>query len=296
MTRVLSAVVLLPVVIGTIWFLPSVATLVLALVAAVLAFREYRTIAAALGTSVSAGIGGVAVALACYAVWGGDRFVHSTSFSSVPTGGVQLTTMDVFKPNAVPLVLMSAFIVTGAVSVARGRPAASVLNDAAATLLAPIYIGLPLGALAWVREPRLYDESPHPWDPRIAVLLLVVVIVVSDSAQYYTGRAFGRRPLAPTISPKKTVEGAIGGVLFGTLAMTIGGHYIFASPIWILALLGAAISVLGIVGDLFESLLKRSAGIKDSSNLIPGHGGVLDRIDSWLFAAPVYYIFVRFVA
>ena len=111
--------------------------------------------------------------------------------------------------------------------------------------------------------------------------------MVSDSAQYYTGRAFGKRPLAPTISPKKTVEGAIGGMVFGTLATAVGGHYVFtSSPIWVLALLGAAISLLGIVGDLFESLLKRSAGVKDSSNLIPGHGGVLDRIDSWLFAAP----------
>jgi phosphatidate cytidylyltransferase len=128
------------------------------------------------------------------------------------------------------------------------------------------------------------------------VLLLLRVIVVSDSAQYYTGRALGKRPLSPAISPKKTVEGAIGGVVFGTIAMTLAGHYVFRSPIWMLALLGAAISLLGIVGDLFESLLKRSAGVKDSSNLIPGHGGVLDRIDSWLFAAPVYYIFVRFVA
>ena len=128
------------------------------------------------------------------------------------------------------------------------------------------------------------------------MLLLLAVIVVSDSAQYYTGRAFGRRPLAPAISPKKTVEGAIGGMVFGTLAMAVGGHWVFSSPIWMLALLGAAISLLGIVGDLFESLLKRSAGVKDSSHLIPGHGGVLDRIDSWLFAAPVYYMFVRFVA
>jgi phosphatidate cytidylyltransferase len=292
-TRVLSALVLLPVVIGTIWFLPPIGTLVLALIAAVLAFHEYRTIAAALGVTVSGGIGAVAVALACYAVWGGDRCVHSSWGAS---GDSSAVVADVFQPNTVPLVLMSAFLVVGAASVARGRPAANVLSDAAATMLAPIYIGLPLGALAWIREPRISDGSAHQWDPRVAVLLLLVVIVISDSAQYYCGRAFGRRPLAPTISPKKTIEGAIGGAVFGTAAMVAGGLYVFGSPIWILILVGLVISLLGMIGDLFESLLKRSAGVKDSSHLIPGHGGVLDRIDSWLFAAPVYYVFVRFIA
>ena len=156
-------------------------------------------------------------------------------------------------------------------------------------MFAPIYIGLPLGALAAIRVDMRAG--------RRRVLLLLASIVVSDSAQYYTGRAFGRRPLAPAISPKKTVEGAIGGMVFGTAGD--GGRRalrVHGADSWMLALLGAAISLLGIVGDLFESLLKRSAGVKDSSNLIPGHGGVLDRIDSWLFAAPVYYMFVRFVA
>ena len=281
MTRVLSALVLLPVVIGTIWFLPPFATLVLALIAAVLAFTEYRTIAQALGLSIPAGVAGTAVALCVYAMGVGDRFLQA---------------------NMVGVILMSAFIVVGAMSVARGRPAPGVLADAAAALFAPIYLGLPLGALAWVRADRwLPDAVPGDpttliWDGRAAVLLLLAIIVVSDSAQYYCGRTFGKRPLAPTISPKKTVEGAIGGLVFGTVATMIGGYYVFVSPIWLLALLGAAISLLGIVGDLFESLLKRSAGVKDSSNLIPGHGGVLDRIDSWLFAAPVYYMYVRFVA
>ena len=283
MTRVLSALVLLPVVIGTIWFLPGQATLFLAMIAAVLAFREYCAIARALGVWVPGGIGGTAVVLVCYAMWLGDRWVHTID-------------ADVFKPNLVGLVLMSAFLVVGAVSVARGRPGPGVLADAAATLFAPIYIGLPLGALAWVRADRIIAYDNTNWDGRAAVLLLLLVIVVSDSAQYYCGRTFGKRPLAPTISPKKTVEGAVGGMVFGTLAMAAGGRYVFASPVWILALLGAAISLLGIVGDLFESLLKRSAGMKDSSNLIPGHGGALDRIDSWLFTAPLYYVFVRFVA
>ena len=268
MTRVLSAAVLLPVVIGTIWFLPSEGTLALALIAAALAFSEYRTLARALDSSVPAGIGGSAVVICCFTMWFGDRAMYA---------------------NWTYLVVLAGLIVVGGVAVGQGRPSRTVLGDAAATMFAPIYIGMPLGALAALRV-------SDPLDGRLVVLLLLATIVVSDSAQYYCGRAFGRRPLSPAISPKKTVEGAIGGVVFGTLATAVGGLYVFGAPIWILALLGATIALLGIVGDLFESLLKRSAGVKDSSNLIPGHGGVLDRIDSWLFAAPVYYVFVRFVA
>lgn len=258
MTRVLSALVLLPVVIGTIWFLPPIATLVLASLAAVVAFVEYAAIARALGANVPTVLTAVAVVGACVSVDAGFA------------GGIAMTSLIVF----------------GAVAVGSGRPGPAILHDTAASLLPIAYIGFPLGALAVVRV----------IGGREAVILLLAVIVVSDSAQYYTGRAFGRRPLAPTISPKKTMEGAIGGVVFGTIAMALGGRYVFPSPMWILVLLGASISLLGIVGDLFESLLKRSAGMKDSSQLIPGHGGVLDRIDSWLFAAPVYYAFVRFVS
>ncbi|PYR55794.1 MAG: hypothetical protein DMF85_18565 [Acidobacteria bacterium] len=135
---------------------------------------------------------------------------------------------------------------------------------------------------------------------RPALMLLLVVIVVSDSAQYYTGRLFGRHPLSPAISPKKTIEGAIGGLILGTGAFVLGSLRIFPflpELLWLfLVPMGVMVVAAGMVGDLFESLLKRSAGVKDSSGLIPGHGGVLDRIDSWLFAAPIYYVFVRYLA
>jgi phosphatidate cytidylyltransferase len=260
MTRVLSALVLLVLVIGAVWFLPPVATLVLALIAAGLAFFEYATIARALGAHVPLGVTGVGVVAACAAVGGG----------LIP----------------VEVVLMTAVIALGSLAVASGQPGPAILRDTAASMLPILYIGLPLGALAAIRVIA----------GREAVLLLMITIVVSDSAQYYTGRAFGRRPLAPSISPKKTLEGAIGGLVFGTAAMIAGGLWIFPdADLLLLALVSASITALGIVGDLFESLLKRSAGVKDSSHLIPGHGGVLDRIDSWLFAAPVFYVFVRYL-
>jgi phosphatidate cytidylyltransferase len=254
-TRILSALVLLTIVVGTVWFLPPIATLVLACVVSVLAFAEYAELARALDARVPRVLCGAAVMSACIAVT---------------------------VPGTASLVMMALLILLGGLAVAHGVPSVAVLRDTAASVLAVVYIGVPLGALAAVRSIA----------GREAVLLLMAVIVISDSAQYYTGRAFGRRPLAPEISPKKTKEGALGGLVFGTAAMAAGGYYVLhASPTGS-ALVGASVVIVGIVGDLFESLLKRSAGAKDSSNLIPGHGGVLDRIDSWLFAAPVYYVFV----
>ena len=191
MARVLSALVLLPLVIGTVWFLPPVATLALACVAALLAFVEYAVIVAALEVRVPRLIIGAAVVAACIAVGGGYRSSET--------------------------ILMSAVIVVGALAVASGAPGPSVLRDSAASILPIAYIGLPLGAIAAIRA----------FAGREAVLLLMLTIVISDSAQDHCGRAFGRRPLAPSISPKKTVEGAIGGLLFGTLAMTVGGRWVF---------------------------------------------------------------------
>jgi len=147
-----------------------------------------------------------------------------------------------------------------------------------------VYIGMPLGLLVAI-------QALQGWR---ATLLLIGTIVVSDSAQYYSGRLFGRRPLAPTISPKKTIEGAVGGGVCGTAFVTLAGLRVFPSAaIQQLLILGVLVVALGICGDLFESRLKRVAGIKDSSSLIPGHGGVLDRIDALLFAAGPFYLYVR---
>jgi phosphatidate cytidylyltransferase len=127
-------------------------------------------------------------------------------------------------------------------------------------------------------------------------LLALAVAWIADTAAYFAGRRWGRRKLAPSISPGKTTEGALGGLIFGASAMTAGGRWVFPeTPSMTLLGVSAVVVAAGMIGDLFESLVKRSAGVKDSSNLIPGHGGVLDRIDSWLFAGPMFYLFTRYL-
>jgi phosphatidate cytidylyltransferase len=207
LTRILSALVLIPVVVGIIWFAPPIATQLLLLLVMMISLKE----------------------------------------------------------------LMNLTV---------GRTAARVG-------LALLWIALPLALLADIRQ---------SYGPAV-MLLLFVLIVVSDSAQYFAGRAFGRHKLAPVISPKKTIEGSIGGLVAATaIAPWLGSLWLPEVPgVW-MALAGAVIAVAGMAGDLFESALKRKARIKDSGNLIPGHGGILDRIDAFLFAGPVYYAFLRLAA
>jgi len=127
--------------------------------------------------------------------------------------------------------------------------------------------------------------------PRSLVLLLLFIIWIGDAAAYYCGRALGRHLLAPAVSPKKTVEGAIGGLVASVVAgITIGVWYL-GEPWLSLMFISGVTAIAGQIGDLAESVLKRSAGVKDSSSILPGHGGMLDRLDSLFFAAPVFYWF-----
>ena len=167
------------------------------------------------------------------------------------------------------------------VVLATRKPAPDVPAAAAAAVFPVIYLAVPLALAAVIRD---------AWG-REVLLLGLLVVWISDTAQFYVGSTFGRRRLAPTISPKKSVEGAVGGFVAGVAAMVgIGRVWLPLVSVPVLAAAGAALVALGIAGDLFESLLKRSANVKDSSALIPGHGGVLDRIDALLFVIPGYYL------
>jgi phosphatidate cytidylyltransferase len=147
-------------------------------------------------------------------------------------------------------------------------------------------VGMGLGALAYCALTLGFLVLI----PRELVLTLFAIIWVGDTAAYYGGRAFGRHRLAPKVSPHKTVEGAVAGLIGSVIAGFIAAFFL-GEPELRLAAISAATAVAGQLGDLAESVLKRSAGVKDSSSILPGHGGILDRLDSLFFAAPLFYWF-----
>ena len=261
-TRILSALVLLPIVLGTIFYLPPVATLVLVGVVLALACDELLTLGAREG-------------------------------ERPPRALVGLMTLCVFVAFAWPgspqldVVWMTATIVLGTVALSTMQPGEDVMRRVSVLAMPLWYLAVPLGALAAIRA-RF---------GAMALFILVATVMISDVAQYFGGRAFGRSPLAPVVSPKKTREGAYAGFVVGGGAFVAMAHaWLPQMPVGLAVLLGLTLVALGIAGDLFESLLKRSAGVKDASGLIPGHGGMLDRIDAFLFASPVYYIALLLLA
>ena len=132
---------------------------------------------------------------------------------------------------------------------------------------------------------------------RYMVLIPFVVAFCSDAGAYFAGHFFGRHKLIPEISPKKTVEGAIGGTLFGILSFVVFGlvmqYALGHSPNYaVLAVSGALCAFLSQIGDLIASLIKRERGVKDYGSIFPGHGGVMDRFDSVLFVVPAMYVFL----
>jgi phosphatidate cytidylyltransferase len=164
------------------------------------------------------------------------------------------------------------------------------LTAAALTALGAAYAGTLGGCMAALL--LLPPAADGAW----RIVFLMAVVMASDTAAYFAGRLFGRRKLAPVVSPGKTVEGAVGALLGGTLAaLGVRALGLPGLPLSHAVALGAAVTVVGIVGDLAESLMKRWAGVKDSGTFFPGHGGMLDRVDSLLFGAPVLYYYYALI-
>lgn len=266
MQRILTALVALPILILSIlvpwlWWL----FVALAIGAMVVGLWEFYLLAKKLQLKPDPVIGYVAGA-----------GLLTISLQHDPFGNALLT-------NLIIIVLTAATLVAATL---RGAPFDKLLASVGATILGVLYVPLLGSYLVAVRvgfEPTL---SAH------LLSFFFLVLMGADTGAYYTGRAFGKHKLAPSISPGKTWEGAVGGLL-AALAMATLAHFWFFRyfPVRYTLPLAAVMTVVGILGDLAESALKRGAGAKDAANILPGHGGILDRLDSLLFNAPLIYYF-----
>jgi len=226
-----------------------------------------------------------------------------------------LGSVAVLVPFAVPKVDAALpMVATGATAIIvgaiRARDFADAVDGALCTVFSVAFVGLNLGYQIALRS-MSYDApaegsswcglAPLEWRfgtsggdalGQDLLVLLLFAVWSGDSAAYFFGSRFGRRPLAPRLSPKKTIEGALAGVLASALAGFVASQWFFRRlPPVHAVMLGMILGLAGIAGDLAESVVKRPAGAKDSAAILPGHGGVLDRVDSLLLAAPALFYY-----
>ncbi len=223
-----------------------------------------------------------------------DRITPLTAF------GLVMTVLFIVSPLVsvsyyLPLLLTGAVVIP-LIWLVMQRDKENAFARWSWTIAGAIYIGWLLSYLVAVRAgynlPALTEAGSRNW-----TFYTLSVNIISDSMAYFVGRSIGKHHLAPAVSPGKTWEGSFGGLAGAALASLF---FILPTPfrlsigVWQLIALGLAVSVAGQLGDLVKSLFKRNVGIKDSSNLLPGHGGFLDRLDSHLFAGVVVYYYLMF--
>jgi len=268
--RVLTALFAVPLLLALILVAPAWAFSLVVGLAALLGFWELSRIGAAMGMAPFALVGYPACA--------------AMVMLFVPWGEPQSGRLD-----WAPIAWLAGVAWLGALSaiVSRESPSRERVARLGFTIFGTLYVGL-VGFLVGLRYTG-GDLEGRRW-----VVFLLLVVMMSDTGAYYTGKNLGRRKLAPNLSPKKTVEGLIGGVAAGVLAALCFDRLVPTGQS-VGALVGVALglTLVGVSGDLFESFLKRAAGVKDASALIPGHGGVLDRLDSILLAAPALWVFLQ---
>jgi phosphatidate cytidylyltransferase len=273
MKRIATAVVALPILLYTVWSQTPYFFVALTALAVVLALEEFYGLASKLGCRPQSVFGHAAglVVLASY----------------------------VFEEPALTMAVIAALAITAlGAAIAHPDEMKKSLVSVSATVFGVIYIALLAGCLVGVRV--MPDATGQTVTPHLASKLLTIffaIVMMTDTGAYYTGRAIGRHKLAPRLSPGKTIEGAIGGLVMAIITAPLCKLIFFHEiPIAHALALGAALGVIGQAGDLAESMLKRGSDVKDSGNLLPGHGGMLDRIDSILFCAPLLYYYSRLFA
>ncbi len=216
-----------------------------------------------------------------------------TSVSSL--GAIAFTACFFFdgpsKGADILLIIVCGFvIVTLLAEMLRGAPFEKMIQQSGTTILGTLYLFLLGGHLVALRTG--FEHRPNLSTHLLCFFFLI--LMGSDVGAYFTGRIFGKHKLAPKVSPGKTWEGFAGGMI-ASMGLAVLAHYWFFRELplrWALPL-AAVMNILGAVGDLVESALKRGAGAKDAANILPGHGGLLDRLDSLLFNAPLLYYFAK---
>jgi phosphatidate cytidylyltransferase len=270
MSRIITALILLPFLIASI-LVPWLQLLFVALAAAAMVFALYEFYVLARKRDMKPDTGaGYLGAAALFTI-----FYFAEPGREIDFSMIQLT-----------LLVLTAGVLIAATL--RGAPFDKIIASSGATILGVLYIVLLGGHLVAVRMGFEQKLSAH------LLSFFFLVLMGADTGAYYTGRAIGKHKLAPNISPGKTWEGVVGGMV-AALALATVAHFWFFRELplkWALPL-AAMMMILGVLGDLAESALKRSAGAKDAAKILPGHGGVLDRLDSLLFNAPLIYYFAR---
>jgi phosphatidate cytidylyltransferase len=264
--RLLTAVVLIPILVVSMFVDPtSWSILACSTVALVLATDEFLRMAMGVGERESAWGLRATLAIACAGVVVGNT-VFGTSTAMAPTS-------------------FAATMLIAAAVLVRKQHLADAGRTLSYALAGLIYV--PMLGCVW---PLLKHDFGPQW-----LFLALALAFSSDTLAYFAGRGFGKHKLYEAVSPKKTIEGSIGGLFGGVIAMVGFGHYWLAPelPIVHAVVLGMIGSVLGQLGDLVESMIKRTFGIKDSGNVLPGHGGMLDRVDGLLFVAPLVYYYAK---
>jgi len=262
MKRVLTAAALVPLVLAVVLWAPPPLFIVLIVLVALMALREFYDLAQGQGWQLYRWLGLVAAAVVV--LW------------------VELPPSAEFPATAMAaLIACVAAVLLRALSRPERMP--NSIGDAGATLLGVLYLGLFMGATGAIRI---------VWGSAWLIFLLLVVWL-GDTAALYAGKAWGRHAMAPRVSPKKTWEGAAASLVAAFLVGAGFGHWLAANPLGY-GVLAVVLNVAAQVGDLVESLFKRGAQVKDSGGLLPGHGGVLDRIDAMLFAAPLLWYYLAY--
>jgi phosphatidate cytidylyltransferase len=276
MNRIITAVIALPILIASIlipWLQPLF--VVIAAAAMIFGLYEFYVLARKKDLKPDAVVGYLG---------GAALFVVFYFANPTPLWGQ--ARLDV---ETIVLVLIVLTITTLVAATLRGAPFDKLVANSGATILGVLYVvflGSHLVAIRTGFEQRL---SAH------LLSFFFLALMGADTGAYYVGRAIGKHKLAPKISPGKTWEGVVGG-LAAALALAAVAHFWFFRELplkWALPL-AAVMAILGILGDLTESAMKRGAGAKDAAKILPGHGGVLDRLDSLLFNAPLLYYFAYF--